>query len=167
MTDRSRGPGVALPWSWRLCWRRVARRRSVVRGGALAAVVALLGMAAAGADAKPEGAGRPMVVKIHADWCGTCAKLVPIFEALERDLGNQALIVTLDVTDRPTLERSREQADRLGIRGFFDANQSKTGTVAVLDARGRVVAVSRGEIDPAWYIEALRKAGAPMASSGS
>ena len=136
-------------------------------GGTLAAIIALVGTAAVGANAKGEGAGRPMIVKIHADWCGICTKLTPTFEALERDVGNQALIVTLDVTDRAMLEKSREQADRLGIRIFFDANQSKTGTVAVMDERGQVVALGRGELDPAWYIEALRKAGAPMASWGS
>ncbi len=136
-------------------------------GGTLAAIVALVGTAGVGANAKGEGAGRPMIVKIHADWCGTCAKLTPIFEALEREVGHQALLVTLDVTDRTMLEKSQEQADRFGIRVFFDANQSKTGTVAVLDARGQVVALSRGELDPGWYIEALRKAGPPMASWGS
>ena len=136
-------------------------------GGALAAMVALVGTAPEGATANGEGATRPMIVKIHADWCGTCAKLKPTFEALEREVGNEALIVILDVTDRVTFEKSREQADRLGIRGFFDANRSKTGTVAVLDARGQVVALRRGELDPAWYIEALRNAGAPMASWGS
>ncbi len=137
------------------------------RGGTLAAIIAVVGTAAVGANAKGEGAGRPMIVRIHADWCGTCAKLTPIFEALERDVGNQALIVALDVTDRTMLEKSREQADRLGIRGFFAANQSKTGTVAVLDERGQIVALGRGELDPAWYIEALRKAGAPRARWGS
>lgn len=133
----------------------------------LAAVLALAITAMLGSDAKGEDPGRPMIVKIHADWCGTCLKLTPIFEALERDVGDRALIVVLDVTDRPMLERAREQAGRLGIRGFFDANQSKTGTVAVLDARGRVVALGQGELDPTWYVVALRKAGAPMAGRGS
>ena len=135
-------------------------------GGTLAALFALVGTAAMGASARGEGPGRPMVVRIHADWCGTCAKLAPIFEALERDLGNAARIVTLDVTDRAAFEQSREAADRLGIRGFFDANRSKTGTVAVFDARAEPVAVMRGELDPARYLEALRKAGAPLADSG-
>lgn len=135
-------------------------------GGVLAAIVALVVSAAVGAKAEGEGAGRPMIVQIHADWCGTCAKLAPILEALERDVGDQALFVTLDVTDRPMLEKSREQADRLGIRVFFDENQSKTGTVAVLDASGRVVAMGRGELDPAWYVEALRRAATPAASRG-
>ena len=81
-------------------------------------------------------------------------------------MGEQALIVTLDVTDRTALEKSREQADHLGIRAFFDENQSQTGTVAVLDARGRVVAMGRGELDPAWYVEALRRAGTPTAGRG-
>lgn len=132
-------------------------------GRTLAVMIALGSTAAAGADAKGEDAGRPMIVKIHADWCGTCAKLTPIFEALERDIGDQAVIVTLDVTDRTAFASSREQADRLGIRVFFDENRSKTGTVAVLDARGQVVALGRGELDPAWYIEAVQKAGATAA----
>src|SRR5262245_41015859 len=124
-------------------------------GGTLVALVALVVGALDGATATAEGVGRPMIVKIHADWCGTCAKLKQTFEMLEREVGGQASIVVLDVTDRTTFEKAREQADRLGIRDFFDANGSKTATVAVFDARGAVVAVMRGELDPAPYIEAL------------
>jgi thiol-disulfide isomerase/thioredoxin len=108
-----------------------------------------------------------MIVKIHADWCGTCMKLAPVFEVLERDVGDRATIVIFDVTDRTMVERSRKEADRLGIRPFFDANQAKTGIVAVLDARGQVVAHGRGELDPAWYADALQKAALPAARSGS
>jgi|SRR3990172_9068865 len=135
-------------------------------GGTLASIVALVGTAAMGANAKGEGAGRPMIVKIHAEWCGTCTKLEPTFEKLEREAGREVLIVILDVTDRAAFEKSREQADRLRIRDFFDANRSLTGTVGILDSQGRLVAVFRGEYDPARYIEALRKAGAPVARTG-
>jgi thiol-disulfide isomerase/thioredoxin len=136
-------------------------------GGALAAVVALFSTAAVGADAKGEGAGRPMIVKIHADWCGTCTKLETTLGALERQIGDEASIVVLDVTDRVVFERSREQAERLGIGEFFAAHASETGTVGVFDAQGEVVAVMRGELDPARYLEILRRAGARTAHGGS
>lgn len=129
-------------------------------GGTLAAIVTLVSTASVGASAKDEGALRPMLVEIFAEWCGTCAKLKPTFEKLEQEVGVEALIVILDVTDRPALEKSSKRADRLRIREFFDANRSMTGTVGVFDAQGRIVEVIRGEHDPARYIEALRKAGA-------
>jgi thiol-disulfide isomerase/thioredoxin len=121
---------------------------------ALVAVVVLVG-----GPTRAESSGKPMVVKIHADWCGTCRKLEPTFAALERQLGDDASIVVLDVTDRPALERSRAEADRLGIRPFLDANQAKTGTVGVLDATGKPVKVLRGELDPAAYVAAVHEAG--------
>jgi thiol-disulfide isomerase/thioredoxin len=104
-------------------------------------------------------ASKPFVVKIHADWCGTCTKLNPTIEALQTKVGDNVRIVVLDVTDRESVKRSTAEADRLGIRAFFDANKSKTGTVGVLDGATREpVVVLKGETDVAKYEAALAKA---------
>ena len=51
-----------------------------------------------------------------------------------------------DVTDRGAIERSRAEAQRLGLEAFFDAHKSKTGTVAVLNGATREpVSVMKGE----------------------
>jgi len=64
---------------------------------------------------------KPFVVKIHADWCGTCTRMNPTFEALREQESGDARIVVLDVTDKQSLAASTAEADRLGIRSFFDA----------------------------------------------
>lgn len=103
-------------------------------------------------------AGKPMIVKIHADWCGTCARLEPTFQELQTKVGSEAEIVVLDVTDRSAVEHSRARAEELGIVAFFDQYKARTGTVGVLDASGHTVAVLKGETDTSKYLEALKKA---------
>jgi thiol-disulfide isomerase/thioredoxin len=122
---------------------------------ALAALGALLVAPAAVQAGSP---GKPMIVKIHADWCGTCARLNSTFEELEARVGSDAEIVVLDVTDRTALEQSRARAQELGIVAFFEQYKGRTGTVGVLDASGKVVVVLSGETDPDKYVEALKKA---------
>ncbi len=59
-----------------------ARSTGLALALGLAAVALLaLGASAARADHHEEVA-KPMVVKIHADWCGTCTKLNTTWEAL-------------------------------------------------------------------------------------
>ena len=122
---------------------------------ALVLSLALLGL---GTQAGAEEDAKPMVVKIHADWCGTCQRLESTFEALAPKLEGEATIVVLDVTDRDAVARSAAEADRLGIRAFFDRYKGRTGTVGILDAGGNPVAVLKGEMDPDRYVAAVRKA---------
>ena len=106
-----------------------------------------------------DDASKPFVVKIHADWCGTCQRLDSTFEALRKRTGDDARIVVLDVTDRESLVRATAEADRLRIRAFFDAYKSKTGTVGILDGVTREpVSVLKGETDVAKYEAALATA---------
>ncbi len=135
------------------------------RGGlavGLAALVAIcfaVGSAGAGDPEKSMMAhDKPMVVKIHADWCGSCTQLETTFEELEKQIGSEARIVVLDVTDKAAVARSAAEADRLGIREFFDSYKSKTGTVGVIDACGNTVSVMKGELDASKYVAAIRKA---------
>jgi thiol-disulfide isomerase/thioredoxin len=98
------------------------------------------------------GAKGPLVVKIHADWCGTCVKLNSTWEELQAQYGESARFVVLDVTDKQATLAASLEADRLGIREFFDANKGKTGTIGILDgSTGEVVEVFKGEFDPKAY----------------
>lgn len=127
--------------------------RKALLGLAAAAALSVLGFAA-----HAQEAGKPMIVKIHADWCGTCTRLNPTFEALREQVGSEALIVVLDVTDRRAVDRSRAKAEALGIVAFFDEYKGQTGTVGVLDASGKPVKVMKGVTDPARYVDALKLA---------
>ena len=124
------------------------------------AAAALLGLGASAARADHhEQSAKPMVVKIHADWCGTCTKLNTTWEALRKEHGDSVEFVILDVTDRSSTSSSRELAESLGIAVLFDQYKSKTGTIAVVNGVTlQPVAVLRGELDVARYRPAIEKA---------
>lgn len=110
-----------------------------IRMAALATAIALLPLAAVSATAGSAEPGEtsPFVVEIHADWCGTCLFLASTWAQIERDLDDRARIVRFDVTDRARFERSRSEAQRLGLDDFFATHKGSTGVIAVLDGRTR------------------------------
>jgi thiol-disulfide isomerase/thioredoxin len=120
-----------------------------------AAAVLLLAGASAQAG---EAAAKPIIAKIHADWCGTCTQLNPTMVELEKRVGGEAIVVTLDVSDKDAVARSAAEADRLGIRKFFDSYKSKTGTVGIIDTSGKIVQIYKGELDVDKYVSALERA---------
>jgi thiol-disulfide isomerase/thioredoxin len=130
----------------------------------LAAAVLVLAAVALAAPKARAGSGscetKPFIVKIHADWCGTCKRLGPVWEEIQATLGEQATVVNLDVTDRAAYDRSRAEAERLGIDTFVDEYRARTGAIAVLDCRTREpVVVLLGERDITKYRDALARAG--------
>jgi thiol-disulfide isomerase/thioredoxin len=138
---------------------RLARSATVL--GLLVALACLLGSPAlAGDEAGSCEARKPLVVKIHADWCGSCKATEATWNRVETDLGDQATVVELDVSDRVAYTASAAEAERLGIEEFFQEYRSRTGTVAVLDCVTlEPVAVMSGERDFDKYREAVEKAG--------
>ncbi len=132
------------------------RNRTRFAAFAVLAIVATAVSAGAGEISAADDVSAPFIVKIHADWCGTCTRMDATFEELQTALGPQARIVVLDVTDREAVARSREEANRLGIAEFFEGNLSKTGTAAVLDGATREpVKVMKGETDVSVYTTAV------------
>lgn len=127
---------------------------------AFCVLAALVLAGSAGADHHEEAATAvPLVVKIHADWCGTCVKLNSTMAQLGEELGAKAQIVVLDVTDKDALAKSAAEAKALGISSFFDAYKSKTGTVGVLrPGDPEPVAVYKGETAIEPYVAAVAKA---------
>jgi len=139
------------------------RVRSPVQTLALGAFLWLLPLLAAlPAGSEPNAAGvaapRALVVKIHADWCGTCQLLRGTWHTLQRDLAGRARFVILDVTNRDAVAASRQRAQALGILGFFNAAKARTGTVAIFDAQTRKpVVIYQGELDAAPYEAAVAR----------
>jgi len=103
--------------------------------------------------------GKPYVVKIHADWCGACKALEPVWAQIETELSDQATVVSLDVTDRVGYSKSVATAERLGISEFFREYRRRTGTIAVLDCKTRkTVAIMNAEHDLEKYRQAVARA---------
>ncbi len=126
----------------------------------LAALIALLSLATVPAAVRAEASETsPFVVKIHADWCGTCLWLASTWARIERDLDDRARPVLFDVTDRARLEQSRKEAQRLGLGDFFESHRGSTGVIAVLDGTTREpLEIRKGEADFEIYRSAVDRA---------
>lgn len=84
-----------------------------------------------------EGEGDPAlyVIKVHADWCGSCKALVPILKEVQAEVADQpVLFVKLDVTDSTLTSQARLLAAALNIEDHFKAN-NKTGLVLLINAQ--------------------------------
>lgn len=136
----------------------------IARSTLAAALALALPLLATGARAgemvsKDTDAARPFVVKVHADWCGTCTALNATWDELQSEVGDGARLVILDVTDRATLQKSQAEAERLGIEGFFAEYKARTGTIGVLRGDNRAkVEVLKGVRDVARYEAAIAEA---------
>jgi thiol-disulfide isomerase/thioredoxin len=84
--------------------------------------------------------GKPVVVDIYASWCPGCKNIAPTLSQLKKQYGTKASFVVLNVTDAKTTKASMKMAAELGLTSFFNANKSKTSTVAIIDpATGKIM----------------------------
>ena len=103
--------------------------------------------------------GKPLVVRVHADWCGACkASQSALDQALSQFKG-KINFVAFDVTNSKTSANAQAQAQRLGLSKFYDATKAATSTVAVIDPKtGNVVAELYADDNVADYVNAIQKA---------
>ena len=106
--------------------------------------------------AEASAPSKPYVVKLHAQWCPVCMLTKPVWRDIEREYSSRVNLVVFDFTDQAATDASRTEAERLGLRRFFDERAGWTGTIAVIDARTReTTAAIHGSRDFAEYRAAI------------
>jgi thiol-disulfide isomerase/thioredoxin len=101
-------------------------------------------------------AGKPYVVKLHAQWCVVCMATQNVWPQIAETYSGRANLVVFDFTDEATTEASRAEAERLGLEKFFDEYAGVSGPVVVLDARTKAVTAEvSGSRDFADYRAAI------------
>ncbi len=74
-----------------------------------------------------------LVVKFHADWCGSCKALGPVLTDLTNKLdGKPVLFIQLDFTNNSVKHQSHLLASALGIKKIVK-NNNGTGFLLVID----------------------------------
>ena len=76
----------------------------------------------------------PVLVEFSAEWCGPCKMVAPELEALSRELGDKAKIVTVDIDRSPNLAR------QLGVQSVptfvvFHQGRPANGKVGALQRK--------------------------------
>jgi len=80
-----------------------------------------------------------MVVKFHADWCGSCRALGPVLTDLTNKLdGKPVLFTQLDFTNNTTKHQANLLASALGIKKIVDDNNG-TGFLLVIDSKTKAI----------------------------
>ena len=131
----------------------------LIRFFAFSALMFFVLYAASAADGPVDCKSGPIVVKIHADWCGSCKASKATWDRVEKELSNRATVIEFDVSDRVSYQQSLLDAQSMGVEAFFQEYRSQTGTVAILacDTR-RPVVILQGERDFDKYLQAVEKA---------
>lgn len=104
----------------------------------------------------PSLQGKPVVVRVHADWCPACKATQSTIDAVKQDYAGKINFVQFDVTNAKTAAASQAQAQKLGLEKFYDASKAATSTVAVIDPKdGRVYATFYNDSAAGDYASAI------------
>lgn len=79
-----------------------------------------------------------IAVKIHADPCGRCKTIAPVFADLQTDFSDKpVLFLTFDLTTKGSRRQAELLSQRLGIEGVFKKHRY-TGVIVLVTVEGDV-----------------------------
>ena len=81
-----------------------------------------------------------IAVKFHADWCGSCKAMGPVFSELEAKFDTQpVLYLTLDHTREHQRQQAMWLVQELGMDNVWAEYGGKTGFILLIDADSKEV----------------------------
>lgn len=81
-----------------------------------------------------------IAVKFHADWCGSCKAMGPVFGELQNKFDTQpVLYVTFDHTQEFDRRQSKFLAMSLGLDKVWSEYGNKTGFILLVDGQTREI----------------------------
>jgi thiol:disulfide interchange protein len=94
-----------------------------------------------------------IAVLMYADWCGSCKILDPALEQAKTEnnlMDQDVLFVRMDYSNDATTKQSEMLAQALGLGDIFEANDGKTGFIALVDAHEmQIISTLRKDSDAA------------------
>ncbi len=107
----------------------------------VAAIVMLQTIPLQSSENNASAAGPKIIaVKFHADWCGYCKAMGPVFEELQAKFDLQpALYVTFDQTREFDRKQSQYLANAMGLNQVWAKHGGSTGFILLIDANTKEV----------------------------
>ena len=91
-------------------------------------------------DSASVDAPKIIAVKFHADWCGYCKAMGPVFEELQAKFDREpVLYVEFDQTRDFDRKQSRYMAHAMGLDSVWNEHGGKTGFILLIDTKTREV----------------------------
>jgi thiol-disulfide isomerase/thioredoxin len=99
--------------------------------------------------------GKPLVVRVHADWCGECQTSLPDFLAFTKSYRGKITVVDIDVTDGKTAAIARARAERFGFAAYYELTKVAPLTVAFINPNSNTLyAALRGNVTLSQLVSA-------------
>jgi len=98
-----------------------------------------------------------VAVKIHADPCGRCKKIAPVFDSLQKEFSDDpVLFLTFDLTSKSSRLQAERLSQTLGIETVFNKHRY-TGVIVLATPDGQVWDVLDSDADVSLAVEVLSR----------
>ncbi len=101
-----------------------------------------------------------IAIRVHADWCGACAKLDSVFPNIKkRSTELPVLFMTFDVTNDVTSRQAEYLAGVAGLDEIWQGLKKKVGSIVLIDTKSKRAVSTVAATDDLKSIEdAIRRA---------